>query len=486
MGYWSFDDAAGSLTSADAVHGSIAAAYKAGSATTDTSAVSFGNAGAFGTSAKLNGGYLQMTGNEIPVTFSCLYSGDYTINMWVNLDSFKSGSAWTPIFGDWNNPWSMMMYTNSSGTLISYVDPGSRTTLSGGTVKAGEWTMLTFTRDYAAGTISQYINGTKTAVMTADALKSKPYFAYTALQFGVKGDDKNSANGSFDESRIYSNLLSQSQLQSLYVYNDTNHVKLYLNNLIGNNSFQNALDANTTTGAIANSAGGYAVEKALNGGMTGRFNLTNDAENGVYLDLTTATALHGGLGGWSYIKNNVCGHDNTVLTAPTGYTFNGAIGMHANAMLTYDLNAIRTGFLLDDDAMMQFSTTAAMATCTSGTGAVYSLILLSSEEDGILSAWLQGEEIGVSYDEATDSWLLDLPETMPTQISRNSPIDIDFYIPSEADFLSLMMFTGTSSTSDHAMYLNASIIPSVPEPSTCVLMLLGVCGGVFCLRRKRH
>ena len=505
VSYWNFDETAGSFSAADSVSGLQAGARYRDSATTDANYVNFGIEGVFGsTGVQLaNQGNLLITqGNaldSVSETLANLYSGDYTVNLWINADSFNKGT-WTPILGDWTKQWSYQFYINDSGKVVSYLsatkdgsttnDTNQRDSItSGQALTKGEWTMLTFTRDYETGHIAQYINGVLTAEKTVDAFKNNPLKAYTSILLGCKGDDLDRpANMSLDEVRIYDNVLTAKQIAALHSANTSD--ALYLNDLIGN-TFENALKGQgSANGTTANGGNGDGIAAADNFCLANNKVQVDLTGTGVMLDLTANTNLHANaIGKWGTIKTNVCGNDNTVLTAPNGYVLGGAIGMHANAFITYDLNELRDALAIADDTSLMFDTTYTMANCSSqDIGNVYSLVLLSDEEDGILAAYLQGEEIGVTLSD-DDLWILELPETMPDGATRSNPVDIALDLGIEADYLTLMALTGPATTSDHSMYLNpllfAGSSTGVPEPATWTLMLLGIAGGVFAVRRKK-
>ncbi len=505
VSYWNFDEAAGSFSAADSVSGLSADAHYRNNATTDVNYVKFGTDGVFGsTSVTLaNQGNLLVSqgdaANSVSDTLANLYSGDYTINLWVNFDSFNS-SGWTPIFGDWTQQWSYQFYANSSGKLVSYLsaakdgnttnDSNIRTSLtSTQSLTTGDWAMLTFTRDYETGHIAQYINGVLAGEQTLETFQNNPFKAYTSVLFGCKGDDYNvPANMSLDEVRIYDNVLTAKQIAALHRVNTSD--ALYLNDLIGN-TFENALKGQgSADGTTANGGNGDGIAAADNFCLANNKVQVDLTGTGITLDLTANTNLHANAAEkWGSIKTNVCGNDNTVLTAPDGYVLGGAIGMHANAFITYDLNELRDALAISDDTTLQFDTAYTMANCSSQNyGNVYSLVLLSDADDGILAAYLQGEEIGVTLSD-DDLWILELPETMPDGATRANPVDIALDLGTEADYLTLMALAGPATTSDHAMYLNpllfAGSSTSVPEPAAWTLMLLGIAGGVFAVRRKK-
>lgn len=506
VGYWSFDDVAGSLTTTDSVNGIDAVARSRGAATTDTSKVTFGSDGVFGsTSVTLNGGYLELTSESVSISdaLECLYSGDNTINLWIRPDAFND-SGWTSIFGDWTKQWSFQYYLNAYGTIHSYLsasvdgnasnDANRRITVySSQNVPLDEWSMLTFTRDYETGAAQIWLNGELVGTASSDEMATiafAPFKAYTALQFGVKGDEiHRTFQGSVDEASIYDTVLQPYQIRNLYATNSIGEIPdIYLNRLFGN-TFVEALQNKANDGASAQN-GGTAIVKAekLVAGSDGSYvvNLKSDSTDGIFLDLTGQNQLHGNVtGSWGSILSNQCGNDSAAYVASDDVEHFGGIGMHANSMLTFDLNEIRTG-LGSEDATLGFSTTVTLPDCGSrDLGKLYSLAIQSSDEEGVLGAWLFGEEIG--FHQSDDGyWILELPEPMPSQATRAEPVDVSFDILPEADYLSLFMLTGLDSTCDHGYFLNAKI-GAVPEPSAFALLFLGlatlVAGGRL-VRRK--
>ncbi|MDO4628250.1 MAG: LamG-like jellyroll fold domain-containing protein [Planctomycetia bacterium] len=502
IGYWNFDDATGSGTATNAVSNTVATAYQAGGGV-NASVAEFGTEGKFGTAVHMNNGYLQLTNPDSSVNigqeYSALYNGDFTVNLWVKADSFQSGSTWTPLFADWSSPWSYMYAFNSQGRFWLYLStPNDKTSTSATTghyradlyspenktAKVGEWVMLTIERDYDAGTFKQYMNGELTGTLTQDQFKNSPLMNYTAIQFGVKGDDLNNTfHGAFDEARIYNNLLGKSDIYSLYKYNDTEHKTIFLNNLLNNGDFASAMNGETARGAY-DAANSTAVETVRTGSMVGTFSVTG-TDSGIKIQLPKS--LHGDLDYKRDIRNGQCAEDSTSLVGPAGYDYFGGIGMHANGMVTYNLNEIREGLGVDSNMTLDFSTTAAMANCSTAGNAsadIYSLILLSNDE-GLVSAYLQGEEVGFHFDEATQAWSLDAfnLDDYPEKVSAsNKALDIAFPIFSDADYLSLFLLSGSSGSCDHAMYLNPAIT-AVPEPGTWALLLTGLLGIGYITRR---
>ncbi|MCR5164973.1 MAG: PEP-CTERM sorting domain-containing protein [Thermoguttaceae bacterium] len=502
VAYWSFDDPAGTLVTQDSISGLNATAYKSNSPITDTNLVTYGTEGVFGGTAVTlsDGGYIQLsdTASQILGALNNMYEGDYSVNLWVKPTSYSSGGNWTPVFGDWTQQWSYQFYLTGSGVATSYtsaklptgtIDDGgcNRTTASGGTVPLNEWSMLTFTRDYDAGTFSVAVNGKYVGTATSAVMAGQPYKAYTAIQFGAKGDGLNNTfKGSMDEARIFDTVLAGNQLKALYETNTIIEPAIYLNTLFGRTVAQ-AYAMNDNKGVNVKDVLGSspAVEKAVN--------FTKPSEGDFLVPLTTSTdslvlnltgqsQLHGNItGAWGGILSNRCGNDDTPLTLADGTEVIGGIGMHANSLVTFSLDEIRSAF---DDKEFRFNSTISLPNCTAGpSGAVYGIQIVSDEE-GIIAAYLQGEELGFSQN-ANGEWVLDLPATMPAYATRNNPVDVEFTIPCDAKYLTLMMFTGESSSCDHGAYMNARLTP-IPEPATWLLLLGGLFGLGFTARIKKR
>lgn len=166
------------------------------------------------------GQYLSLTGGTGAVTVPdapALNPGSaLTVELWVNLNSYKPGDFVDLIGKGWTHSWAL--FVGSSGTLRSYVRgysggaPGTGMLRDGGHIPLHEWTHVALVFDGANR--YHYIDGELVAGPFAEPggpLPTSPQ----PVEIGSDPDYHNrSLNGYIDEVRLWSVARSQSQLRS--------------------------------------------------------------------------------------------------------------------------------------------------------------------------------------------------------------------------------------------------------------------------------
>ena len=176
----------------------------------------------------------------------------------------------------------------------------------------------------------------------------------------------------------------------------------------------------------------------------------------------------------------------------------GGIGMHANAMMTFNLDDLRLYNEWNPAAAIQFTTSAGRLGDDPKCNSIYSLVVVS-DEDKITQAWLQGIDV-LDYikDKGTGTdWWFDFPANFVNDLTvtnaNSGLIDYEIDFGEEAKYLSLMILaTQDGIGADHGAFYAPTLTllqpssngDSVPEPATWCLLLLA-CGGMWVVRQRR-
>lgn len=253
----------------------------------------------------------------------------------------------------------------------------------------------------------------------------------------------------------------------------------------------------------------YGVLKAEGNALAGgAVNLTGDngASNAILFNAVALGPMTGAYGG---IISNRCGGNadgifdtaasdvlrDFNIAANGNYVVEGAIGMHADSLLTFDLDALRSlnGW---GDATLTFNTDAAMAHAKTGENQskAHALVLLS-DDTSVIAAYLDGTDVtdlltdlgggvmGLTEDTALFNDLL--------LTGTDEPVNFNFDIMSDAMYLSLLGVAAGNLDTDHVMFLNPTLTAAmsdsggVPEPATWGMLLTGAAAMLF-FRRKRR
>lgn len=433
-----------------------------------------------------------------------MYAGSYTFATWVRVDDL-SGGGQPQLFGDWGANGTDLTNCNFrffyNGKFITqYRTTGGEwpTIQADFSVSENQWYHFAAVLDVAGNSFKTYINGQLVDQDTAgfsnfSASRRKDFNTSPPLNhFGWKQDANDYLNGRMADAYILNNAISAGQLNNLIQYNmlrDPN--RFLLNQLFGTGPTGPAVDYSflDNTGAVP-SASDLGIAKVQQGGMTGNVELTSGGLkfNAAALGPCSGSDQHG------QIRSNECsnnGHVNLLY----GGLYEGAFGMHSDAMVTFDLAEIRLANGWTDDMTFQFSATAGAAHALDGGNGVHSLVLLSSETE-VLQAFVGGQRVDV-VDLGGGNWTLDFGTGDISSIldslllNTNHSANIFAEFGAEADYLSLFILGNGSYDFDHGAYFNPLLtaIPhdengsDVPEPATWGILLAGLAAmGIF--RRK--
>ncbi|MEF8856354.1 MAG: LamG-like jellyroll fold domain-containing protein [Haloplanus sp.] len=168
--------------------------------------------GQVGQAASFDGSTTRITANHDDETLAA--RTDISVSMWVYPTAYD-GSAYNGIVGSHQNSnpyhgWAIA--ENKSGNLGLWSDSSGWSNTSQ-SLPLGEWTHIVVTRGVADANATVYVNGSEvtTAAWQLPSDNDRPLF------IGDRADDEGPPfNGLIDDVRIYSRVLSASEVQSLY------------------------------------------------------------------------------------------------------------------------------------------------------------------------------------------------------------------------------------------------------------------------------
>ena len=175
-----------------------------------------GASGKFGEAAIFNG----TTSNiSIPTLGGSFYDSDFSISLWVNLNSLGGTSTGYLFSGAGSRDIFINFNTGDSGGGISarLYDGAIRDVVYSSAV-AGQWYHVVFVRSKTNG-LNLYVDGvsrdTNSYTGNAQAL------SFTSDGIGGRVQDRNTTNGKIDQVRIFNTALTQSQVTQLYQENNS-------------------------------------------------------------------------------------------------------------------------------------------------------------------------------------------------------------------------------------------------------------------------
>lgn len=200
-------------------------------------------------------------------------------------------------------------------------------------------------------------------------------------------------------------------------------------------------------------------------------------------DLGVYTVIDGGLNsaktiapGVSFNLSSAGGGNNAVGGRPSNDTFRSSstgairtlgtsvvpdekvedgIGMHADELITFDLDELRTaGGFLGDAAY--FTARSGLNDTAGNSGSIKTIVLLSDSNGQVLAGYVNGQLVEVSNSGGTWSFTGSQPGTLSgSGDNRFAPIAVA--IPPEAAYLTLAGTSNGAANSDHAVFSNARL-----------------------------
>lgn len=141
-------------------------------------------------------------------------NNNFSINFWIHTTASNAGLfAINNVLGNsglvaYRNGTTQVVFSSSQYGGVDYEIPVS--------ISDGEWTMLSFVFNLGTDILSSYKNGELIDQRLTDKL-AYPTSSYLELYIG--GDGSNiSANGYYDEWRVYKKLISSNEITALYLY----------------------------------------------------------------------------------------------------------------------------------------------------------------------------------------------------------------------------------------------------------------------------
>ncbi len=365
----------------------------------------------------------------------------------------------------------------------------------------GSWRATIIVSDASGNILSSYINAQ--AATTAETSGGSGIYQFTGTIPGQMGGSTGAVFANVpiaDEAKYLTLAATSTDVSSDHpvwsgaaIEFNVNPGPIYLGNLLDDNvisnpgitladalatdTFKAAADANDL-GVDLVQAGGMHVATGING-------------SGVQFDFAT------GIGGEDFSTNGRAndaignaGNRPAIRTTgsnspavATDVKVEEGVGMHANSLVTFDLDEIRdTGGLPSN---LQFLAKGAIndnAVGMTGTaGTVYTVALLS-DDAGVLAGYVNGQLVDVT--ESGGAW--SFSGAVPPKLEGDGQLSglFDIYLPSGVKYLTLAVTSaGDWINVDHGVFSGARLVV-IPEPATVALVLAGLI--LFGFRRKRR
>ena len=173
--------------------------------------VNFNVAGKFGNAGEFNGSSSYIS---VPTLGGSFYDNDFSISLWVNLNSLGAGSTGYLFSGAGSRDVFINFNTgNSGGGISARLYDGTIRDVVYSSAVAGNWYHVVFVRSKTSG-LNLYVDGvsrdTNTFTGNAQAL------SFTSDGIGGRVQDRNTTDGKIDQVRIFDSALNASQVTQLY------------------------------------------------------------------------------------------------------------------------------------------------------------------------------------------------------------------------------------------------------------------------------
>jgi len=473
VAHWTFNEAAGSTTAADAT-----GTYPA---TASNSSITFGTAGKYGTAVTFDGttpaSQLQFDGLQ------GIYDTSLTFSFWIKVP--ETTIYGEQVIGAWQKSHGYRLFLNENRQIVM----GARTSADSSTWKeygtttgqlvANEWNHVVITLDRESGKIYTYLNGTYSEKSQPGMLNLWESTGCSGM--GWKQDSANGGvlNGSLDEMYVYNEALTTQQAHGLMYNNNINEFivsnpyvqtdeKVLLGALFGvanTKTVQEAMAAGGTVGTQA-TTGNLGIAYATKSSEISTLNQVVDVtKDGLMIDFRSINA------GQTYGQNvqnakcNVSGirttgkYFNELITVAgkTGvqsanFKIDEGIGMHANALVTFNLDEICEKNGWDSTSRLAFTCSKAGMN-DEGSGSIDQVILISDADHNILGSYVNGKYAAMT--QSTDG-TYSFASVPTTHLRQTGLYDVDFLLPEGAKYLTLAT-TASNISSAHGVFGQAHL-----------------------------
>lgn len=475
VAHWAFDEAAGATTAADST-----GTYPA---TPSNTSITFGDAGKFGNAVTFDG-----TTASSQLTYSGLqgiYDTSVSFSFWVKVpETTNTGGQ---VIGAWQNSWGYRIYFSNDQRKLSF---DARSSSDGyahyntygastGNLVADQWNHVVVVLDRENNKTYTYLNGNFANGNTYASMG--PLWESTGVSgMGWKQDQAGGGllNGSLDEMYVYNSALTEQQVHGLMYNNNINEFvvanpyvqtenKVLLGALFGVSADSTVPEAMATGGyfgaqaTTGNLGIAYATKAAEISSLNQVVDVTND---GLMVDLSSINAGNTYGANVQNAKCNVAGlrttgkfFNETISVAGSNtqtanIKIDEGIGMHANALVTFNVAEICEKNGWDPSASLAFTCSKAGMN-DEGSGSIDQVILVSDANHNILGSYVNGNYAPMTRG-GDGTYSFDSAPT--THLGAGKLYDVDFLLPEGAKYLTLATTT-SNITSAHGVFGQAHL-----------------------------